>query len=174
MDRNTVVSLLTVGLADLEERRWSSTESADSDTSSEACPEITEQRRRLRAIRPAGADTVHYCRECQLLFRDPSKLVAHHVYKHQFESTERGRKLPCPICQQSCRSRNTMAAHLGTHLGERACRKCGAEFASACAVSAHKLFHRTGGDFSCGLCGMAFARQSSLTAHSRTQHAQRV
>ncbi|XP_077486335.1 zinc finger protein ZFPM1-like [Amblyomma americanum] len=176
MDREDVVSLLTVSvpsLAELAAQQCTSSDSMDSDASPATRRHVSEQRRRLRMIRPMGEATVHRCRECQLQFRDPSRLVAHHVYKHQSPGTiERGKKMSCPICKQRCKSQRTMAAHLGTHLGERLCTKCGAELASGGGAAMHQLFHRTAGNFMCEQCGMAFVRRSGLNAHNRVRHAQ--
>ncbi|XP_077486338.1 zinc finger protein 711-like [Amblyomma americanum] len=130
----------------------------------------SEPRKRLWAIWPAGPNAVHFCCDCELQFRRLSKLIAHVVYKHDFDEDERTNSMPCPICTRRCRSQSTMAAHLGTHLGERVCKKCRAQFASAGAAAAHKYFHRHAGNFKCEWCVKRFARMSDLKQHSRMQH----
>ncbi|KAK8772298.1 zinc finger protein ZFPM1-like [Amblyomma americanum] len=174
MDRDTVMSLVTIGLPPMDDVwQGSSSESMDSDAPPATRRQVSEQRSRLRVIRSMGEAALPHCRECELQFRNPSRLVSHHVYKHQSPgATERGKKVPCPICQQRCKSRRTMTAHLGTHLGERLCKKCGAEFASAGTAAAHKRFHRTAGNFICEECEKLFARQSDLNSHHWIEHAQ--
>lgn len=113
---------------------------------------------------------MHHCCDCRLRFRRLSKLMAHVVYKHDFDGAGRGRKLPCPICKRRCRSQGALAAHLGTYLGERVCKKCRAQFASAGSATAHKYFHRNAGHFKCGRCVRRFARLSDLNEHSRLEH----
>ncbi|KAK8770496.1 uncharacterized protein LOC144095060 isoform X1 [Amblyomma americanum] len=131
---------------------------------------ITQQLRRLQVNRPADESAMYKCRDCQLQFPLASKLMAHNVYRHSDVIIEQRAKLPCPICKVRCRTKRTMSAHLGTHLGERLCEKCGAEFASAGAAAAHELFHPTAGNFACSQCQRQFARQSGLVEHSRVEH----
>ncbi|XP_077486333.1 uncharacterized protein LOC144097494 [Amblyomma americanum] len=145
MTHQTLSSLLMVAhssMGGFDERRRAEIESMDSDLPYETRLRISEQRMRLRLLRPAGKATVYHCHQCQIHFRDPSKLMAHHIYKHIFSVDPQNRKLPCPICHRRCRSRRTMAAHVGTHLGERLCKKCGAEFASSSSAAIHKRLHR--------------------------------
>ncbi|XP_070388832.1 zinc finger protein Gfi-1b-like [Dermacentor albipictus] len=121
-------------------------------------------------IRPSGAATVHECRHCRQRFRCASRLMAHEVYAHRYAGAARGSKLPCPICSRLCRSQATMSAHLGTHLGELMCRKCGAEFASIGAAVLHDMRHSHSDSLMCGLCRQMFRGKAELKEHRQSAH----
>ncbi|XP_077488192.1 uncharacterized protein LOC144099044 [Amblyomma americanum] len=158
-------------MSDTQARHESEDGTTDSDLSPEERREITIQQRILEDLRPAEDMTVHRCEVCEKNFHLPSKLIAHYAYRHKREAaTSSGKKLACPLCEAPCNSRTTMALHVGMHLGERLCTKCGAEFACAATAAAHKHFHKSGGHFMCGSCKKLFAYNSDREEHVRVEH----
>ncbi|XP_077484987.1 zinc finger protein 711-like [Amblyomma americanum] len=144
-----------------------------SDEGLNAAPEelrhASDQPLRLEDIREGG--TVHKCRECMKVFQLPSRLMAHGIFKHRKKASLL--KHPaCPVCDKKCKSRAIMALHLGTHIGERQCKKCGAQFASARSAVVHRRFHLTGGNFQCDICGKLFPRKCQRNEHCFWEHGQ--
>ncbi|XP_077492685.1 uncharacterized protein LOC144103852 [Amblyomma americanum] len=173
MDRETIARLLTIrfpSLAEMEAKRKAANESYDSDVPPEEQRHMSDQRRRLLNIRPAGEDTIHWCWLCDRRFHLPSRLIAHQIYQHDFDGEPRPIKVPCPICYRLCRNEFIMGLHLGTHIGERRCFKCGAEFASATSAHAHKRLHHNRGNFQCRFCRKLFALKSKRDDHCRLEH----
>ncbi|XP_077485017.1 uncharacterized protein LOC144095083 isoform X2 [Amblyomma americanum] len=131
---------------------------------------ICEKPMCLHEIDVPGQGTLYLCRHCRVTFKLESRLLAHAVFRHGGRYIGCARTLACRMCPQRFKRQRTMALHIGTHLGERQCSKCGAEFASAAAATAHKTFHRTGGNFQCGFCGVLFIQKSDRDEHLGLEH----
>ena len=88
---------------------------------------------------------------------------------HMYTHTDK-RPFPCSKCNKRFKNKMYLVNHLKTHVKTFQCEICGAYFALAANLRAHKAARHEGKNAQCKECGKILSRNVSLLKHIRQVH----
>lgn len=113
------------------------------------------------------AERPYQCEVCGVDYSRRSSLILHRNRKHPeiYDTSKR-----CQICNQVCLTKETMAAHIKTHVEGRKryyCDICGKGLLTRVILKIHRRSHTGEKPFDCSYCGRAFSCKKNLSVHIR-------
>lgn len=113
------------------------------------------------------AERPYQCEVCGVDYSRRSSLILHRNRKHPeiYDSSKR-----CYICNQVCLTKETMEAHVKTHVEGRKrfyCDICGKGLLTRVILKIHRRSHTGEKPFDCSYCGRAFSCKKNLSVHIR-------
>ncbi|XP_077489438.1 uncharacterized protein LOC144100339 [Amblyomma americanum] len=118
MDTPLTPCLVSTSRPSIAETEARHTQAADSFDSVEQL-HMSQRRRRLQSVLPPGEQTIHECWDCRVDFQLLTRPVTHEGYENDRYDASLFFTPLCRMGQQPCKSKRTMALHVGTHIGER-------------------------------------------------------
>ncbi|XP_077486194.1 uncharacterized protein LOC144097330 [Amblyomma americanum] len=115
----SLVSTRRPSIAETEARHGQTADSFDSGLSFVEQLHMSRRRRRLQDVLPPGVQTIDECWDCRVDFQLPTRPVAHEGYENDSYDASLFSIPVCCMRQQPCKSRTTMALHIGTHNKEQ-------------------------------------------------------
>lgn len=113
------------------------------------------------------AERPYQCEVCGINYSRRSSLILHRNRKHPeiYDATKK-----CQICNQVCLTKETMDAHVKTHVEGRKryyCDICGKGLLTKVILKIHRRSHTGEKPFDCSYCGRAFSCKKNLSVHIR-------